>query len=75
MLKIEKDEKGIGKGFGLSSRFAAADESYFHFLVAVRAGDVDSDELAEYPLRHRRYHRIDVVKTLVEQIEASFQAL
>lgn len=75
MLKIEKDEKGIGKGLGLSSRLAAADESDFHFLVAVRTGDVDSDKLAEYPLRHRRDHRIDVVKTLVEQIEASFQAL
>ncbi len=62
-------------GNDLSLGLAAADEGDFHFLVAMGTGDVDGDELAEYAFGHCSDHRVDIVEALVQQIEASFQAL
>ncbi len=50
----------------LSLCFAVTHDSNLDILVAMRAGDINGDELAQDSFRYRRDHRIDIVETLVE---------
>ena len=50
----------------LSLCFAVTHDSNLDILVAMRAGDINGDELAQDSFRYRPDHRIDIVETLVE---------